>query len=301
MTDLPEGGQRADDEARSEKRARVERLERCCREAGEYGNAVLMLLSQGLGEPAGRLAAPFLLKAARALLSLRGAPALPASLEEAASQLQPDDSPPAALLKAAISRCGQEQGPGEDLTAAILDGLRSELRRVKKEELTTAAARERRAWMRVIAAAVLTALALAAVVRHVRLRAERAAFLASSQGQSVRELTVLRRALGEYYRENGSYPSTRDRTDGYRSCWGKSTADWIPDLAPRYVKELPRDPRKNDKCDEQYFYMSDGKSYKLLAHKGLYLSEVRRLFPEMIDPRRPGYAYGFWSAAGFNR
>jgi hypothetical protein len=66
-------------------------------------------------------------------------------------------------------------------------------------------------------------------------------------------------------------------------------------LVPEYLEQLPRDPRGNDVPDQQYLYRSDGKDYKLISHSPEDYTFVRASRPELIDPVREGWAYGFWT------
>jgi prepilin-type N-terminal cleavage/methylation domain-containing protein len=77
-------------------------------------------------------------------------------------------------------------------------------------------------------------------------------------------------ALELYSNDNGDYASTGGAWWGNCSDYGSHPTSgingWIPNLAPTYISELPLDPEPvgNDGC---YLYNSDGKDYKLLAHK----------------------------------
>lgn len=116
----------------------------------------------------------------------------------------------------------------------------------------------------------------------------------SNHDQRVEDLSAIRAALESYKSDNGSYPKTP----------GVSIADasnppvkaWIPGLAPRYMRVVPRDPRRLSIPSRQYLYISDGDNYKIIAHGAEDIGIAARQRPDMIDPRRPDYAYGFWSA-----
>jgi hypothetical protein len=70
---------------------------------------------------------------------------------------------------------------------------------------------------------------------------------------------------------------------------------------PAYLAELPRDPRYSDRPDQQYLYMSNGRDYKLISHQPDDVAAVRQIHPELTDPVRDGWAYGYWTdgAAGW--
>ena len=110
----------------------------------------------------------------------------------------------------------------------------------------------------------------------------------------VTHLTSIRDALAAYHQVRGKYPESSG-WDGLYSNWGRSTPDWISGLAPEYLPQLPRDPRANDAPDQQYLYKSDGKDYKLISHSPDDHGFVRATRPDLIDPARESWAYGFWT------
>lgn len=106
---------------------------------------------------------------------------------------------------------------------------------------------------------------------------------------------------------NGSYPVSSGGGggwDGFRSCWGNSSvADnpaWITSLAPTYIPNLPRDPLNHTNCDGQYIYRSNGTNYKLIAHNPENASAVIAKYPQLTDPSRSSYAYGYWTVGATN-
>lgn len=111
----------------------------------------------------------------------------------------------------------------------------------------------------------------------------------------ISDLTQIRNALEAYYQEHGSYPKSKG-FDGFYAAWGESGQDWIKGLVPAYMSELPRDPRQNSNPKEQYFYRSNGKQYKLIAHGVEDCKTVKSINPELIDPKRDCWAYGYWTA-----
>jgi hypothetical protein len=132
------------------------------------------------------------------------------------------------------------------------------------------------------------------------LQARRAEFRSSPAGINVNNLRSIRVALEQYRAKYGSYPKSVGYS-GLRSCWGYSGAKWIPGLVPEFMPALPRDPRGLSRCDSHYLYTSDGSGYKLVAHKPDDFLKVVSYFPEMYDPRRRGFAYGFWSREWRNK
>ncbi|GAB5430331.1 MAG: hypothetical protein Devi2KO_37900 [Devosia indica] len=105
----------------------------------------------------------------------------------------------------------------------------------------------------------------------------------------------------------GAYP-TSTAWDGVYSQFGASRNAWIRGLAPVYIPDLPVDPRHHSDPTAQYLYLSDGKDYKIVAHRPLDCRVFTEAHPEMSDPRRlyaPGderycYAVGIWSEGAQN-
>ncbi len=114
----------------------------------------------------------------------------------------------------------------------------------------------------------------------------------------IADLKQLQTALELYYNTHESYPSSRGGSgnwDGLYSCWGDSTSNWIPGLAPTFIGSLPRDPRNHTACNQQYIYNSDGTNYKLISHGPEKCADVKAKYPSLIDPRRDCWAFGFWT------
>ena len=114
-------------------------------------------------------------------------------------------------------------------------------------------------------------------------------------------LSAIREALAAHHDAHGTYPKSSGGWDGLYTSWGVSTREWIPGLVPAYLAELPRDPRYSDRPDQQYLYMSNGRDYKLISHQPDDVAAVRQIHPELTDPVRDGWAYGYWTdgAAGW--
>ena len=124
---------------------------------------------------------------------------------------------------------------------------------------------------------------------------------ATMQAKEITRITDLRSiklALDAYFIENYSYPNSlggAGEWDGLYSCWGDADTNWIPGLVPEYMGLLPKDPRNNDVCGEQYIYKSDGADYKLLAYNPTDCSWVVTRYPNLADPVRDCWAYGYWT------
>lgn len=114
----------------------------------------------------------------------------------------------------------------------------------------------------------------------------------------VQHLTSIRDALTAYHQVHGRYPESTSGWDGRYSNWGHSTPTWINGLVPEYLPELPRDPRNHSDPSQQYLYHSDGQNFKLIAHGAEDSEQVTLHAPDLGDPVRPGWAYGFWTPAG---
>ena len=114
------------------------------------------------------------------------------------------------------------------------------------------------------------------------------------------DLHQMSTALEFYYNDNNSsYPSTGGswRTacsnttyntgcngGGANSCTFSGASGYIPNLAPTYVTQLPKDPR--DPVNGCYMYASDGVNYMLMAW-----GTVENCSNISADPmRRPNYA-----------
>lgn len=111
------------------------------------------------------------------------------------------------------------------------------------------------------------------------------------------DLEAIKAALEAYYQANGKYPVS-ERFDGLHSIHGKDTAEWIAGLAPDFIPSLPLDPAHSTESMPQYIYVSDGRDYKVLAH-GQTQSCVyaKNLDPELVDPVRDCWGFGYWTPA----
>jgi len=97
--------------------------------------------------------------------------------------------------------------------------------------------------------------------------------------QRLQDLRQIQTALETYRTAIGSYPSTGSVAPGTIVYWGgcgnypgaqqafSGSSGWIPNLAPTYIAELPRDPRPNTPSSGNcYVYASDGRDYMLMAY-----------------------------------
>lgn len=116
--------------------------------------------------------------------------------------------------------------------------------------------------------------------------------------QRVADLQTIKVALEAYHKDNGFYPDTEDE---WISIVQTQSQDWLPDLVPDYLEEVPRDPASSwDFEDPQYCYRSNGAGYKLIARKPGDANLITSDLPIKRDPKRTtgrsAWAYGFWTA-----
>ena len=109
----------------------------------------------------------------------------------------------------------------------------------------------------------------------------------------VQDLVTINDALKAYNAKNGSFPQAAALAG-----MNERGANWIPGLAPDFLKEVPRDPMHD--AATQYVYVSDGANYKLLA-TGVSLvgSPNVEVLGIKVDPTRNPTAenasFGFWT------
>jgi hypothetical protein len=112
--------------------------------------------------------------------------------------------------------------------------------------------------------------------------------------QRLKDLGNIKNALKKYFDKNMAYPKSQG-WDGYMSNLGKSGINWIENLEPNFIDPLPHESSKN--INEQFLYKSDGKDYKLIFHANLeecsYSVQITN--PELVDPARNCWAYGYWT------
>lgn len=114
----------------------------------------------------------------------------------------------------------------------------------------------------------------------------------------ITDLIALKAALDAYHAEKAAYPAAYDGLKGFVD----RGANWIPDLSPKYISALPRDPLLSDSVDgPQYLYVSDTKDFKLVAQSGNagYCGQDVERDGVKIDPARTNesgcWAFGFWT------
>ncbi|MDF3162404.1 sulfatase-like hydrolase/transferase [Pseudomonas proteolytica] len=113
--------------------------------------------------------------------------------------------------------------------------------------------------------------------------------------QRKRDLEEIRTALEKYREAKGSYPPSQ-AFDGLYSIWGSAAQNWIPGLVPTFLSTLPRDPQLSKEATPQYIYRSNGAAYKLISHGANASCKIAlRDAPQLVDPRRNCFGFGFWS------
>lgn len=102
------------------------------------------------------------------------------------------------------------------------------------------------------------------------------------------DFSILADALESYRKDHGVFPVSNGSSS--------QKSNWIPELVPKYLTSVPRDPRNLSSVqNKQYLYISNGRDYKLVAHAPEDFGFVSKAFPDRVDPRRMGYAYGVWT------
>lgn len=114
----------------------------------------------------------------------------------------------------------------------------------------------------------------------------------------VSDLGLIAYALEKYKLKYNMYPISSEGGkgwDGLYSEYGLSKIDWIEGLVPEFLSSLPRDPRMLTHGSYQYLYRSNGAHYKLISHGPDDCKEVFKVHPQIVDPMRYCWAYGYWT------
>lgn len=125
------------------------------------------------------------------------------------------------------------------------------------------------------------------------------ALVSDEQTNTLKDLNEIALALEKYKQENRMYPISKSRIPsgwiGQFDYFGNENSDWIPNLAPKYLKYLPRDPRNSIIFEEQYLYQSNGANYKLTANHPIDCDYLKERHPELLDPTSQDCRYGYWT------
>ena len=108
----------------------------------------------------------------------------------------------------------------------------------------------------------------------------------------LRDFGKIYEALNAYKKDHGAFPVASFVT-AYPN--GVHSPNWIPGLAPKYLTQIPEDPRGSTDPTRQYMYASDGRDFKIIAHAPEDFVPITKKLPQIIDPRRPTWAYGIWT------
>lgn len=143
---------------------------------------------------------------------------------------------------------------------------------------------------------LLVVIAIIGLLASVVLVALNGARFKARTAKRLADLNQLTKALELYYSDNNAYPPSSGGWGGYQTCWGTaSTTGWIVGLVPQYVSQLPHDPNMQGCGSDTYIYSSNGTDYKLIDHNPEDMTDVMAKYPNLIDPTRPTWAYGFWT------
>lgn len=126
---------------------------------------------------------------------------------------------------------------------------------------------------------LLVVIAIIGILSSVVLSSLNTARARARDTQRITDIKEVQKAVELYFSETGSYPNTGGLTAVYMdpgcqraaTAPDQITADWVPGVAPTYIKVLPRDPEPKDRArgtaspDACYMYASDGKGYVLSA------------------------------------
>lgn len=120
-------------------------------------------------------------------------------------------------------------------------------------------------------------------------------------GRREQDLRALEKSLEMYANDFGVYPT--------QATWGSESPTWgglalsgptgyIPNLAPTYMLELPRDPAlTGPTANLGYMYYSNGVDYKVLNYTPL--GGIPANHP-LADPPRPTNCLSVWTSGGRN-
>ncbi|HYF14415.1 MAG TPA: prepilin-type N-terminal cleavage/methylation domain-containing protein [Phycisphaerales bacterium] len=116
------------------------------------------------------------------------------------------------------------------------------------------------------------------------------------------QMREVEKALEMYNNDNGVYPSTSNAWWGDCPSYGgrpySGPTGYIPDLAPDYMAQLPRDPNPAyPVADRGYLYRSNGTDFKFLAYR---TPERFSANHPLYDPARPTTAWQISTTGAVN-
>jgi type II secretion system protein G len=145
---------------------------------------------------------------------------------------------------------------------------------------------------------LLVVVAIIGILSSVVLASLNGARLKARTTRSIEDLNQLRTALELYYNDNGSYPLSSGGWGGLYTIYGIPSPNWIVGLVPNYISSLPNPPNNSTDGISTYIYASSGSDYKLIYHAPEDCAGVQAKYPNLIDPARVCWAYGFWTPGG---
>lgn len=114
------------------------------------------------------------------------------------------------------------------------------------------------------------------------------------------DMRSVEKALEMWANDNGDYPVVSGWSGdagAYGSKGYTGATGYIPNLAPTYIKELPRDPNPAyPTANKGYLYQCDGPNYKLLAWNTPESFTGRPL----VDPARSTTSWAVFTPGGRN-
>jgi len=146
---------------------------------------------------------------------------------------------------------------------------------------------------------LLVVIAIIGLLSSVVLASLNSARVKARDASRMRSMREIQTALNLYYQDFGAYPIMNTWGGfGTAGCGYAGTlsgaSGYIPNLAPTYIRELPRDPSGSLAGCTGYQYLSNGTDYKLLQH-----ATPERYFPAshpFYDPIRPTWSWAICSS-----
>lgn len=109
------------------------------------------------------------------------------------------------------------------------------------------------------------------------------------------QLKDLKTALELYYLDHGHYYITGSTWYGETPAppcpYNVTTQDYIPELAPTYIKALPHDPRANENCAGFHYRSTDGSGYKVLLHQSAEAPDRYNPGKTFFDHKRTNWSW----------
>ena len=122
----------------------------------------------------------------------------------------------------------------------------------------------------------------------------------------IEDMKQLTNALNLYYADKGTYPAVSGTEAGCTPAIGWDCShlggDFIPDLVPKYISQMPIDPVNSDAYHYMY-YRGTGPIYSCAAGKGKYVLGISgfETSPGYSNPNfcNPNSTYFKWAGGNF--